>query len=172
MSIQTKTLILTFFIIQVVLAWSDSFEKKDGIKNEKESTEIRRDNIVKKGIISRYGSAEKKWNADASAARITFSVKGIFGMVHGNLTGLKSTIMFDEADLGSSSFSASVDTKSISTGIKLRNSDLQKEKYFNSDKYPSISFRSDKIQASGKAYKAIGGLTIGTLRATEGMTRS
>ena len=53
-----------------------------------------------------------------------------------------------------------MDSKSISTGIKLRNSDLQKEKYLDSDKYPSISFRSDKIQKSGTGYKANGDLTI------------
>ena len=42
----------------------------------------------------------------------------------------------------------------------MRNNHLQKEEYFNSDKYPSISFQSDKIQKNGTGYKAIGNLTI------------
>lgn len=42
----------------------------------------------------------------------------------------------------------------------MRNKDLQKEMYFNSDKYTLLSFQSDKIQKSGTGYKAIGDLTI------------
>src|SRR5262245_31132743 len=81
------------------------------------------------------------WNADASKAQIDFEVGGPFGKVHGSLSGLKSTIQFDENNLAASSFKASVDPKSISTGIGLRNRDLQKEKFFDSDNHPLISFQ-------------------------------
>ncbi|HEX4373659.1 MAG TPA: hypothetical protein VHZ50_10185, partial [Puia sp.] len=32
------------------------------------------------------------WNADTAKAKISFSVKGPFGTVHGSLSGLKATI--------------------------------------------------------------------------------
>jgi polyisoprenoid-binding protein YceI len=101
------------------------------------------------------------WKADTANARINFTVEGIFGLVHGSFTGLQATIQFNEKDLSNSSFSASVDAKTVSTGISLRNSDLRnKEEWFNTEKYPRISFQSKKIEKTSSGYKAMGDLTI------------
>jgi len=150
-----------FFILFFIISCNDSIEKKSTTKNDEVSTETKKDTVPKKDKPNPpEKKAVKKWNADASAAQIKFRVKGPFGTVHGNLSGLKSTILFDKDNLAASSIRASTDPKSISTGIKLRNRDLQKEKYLNSDNYPSISFYSDKIEKSGTGYKAIGDLTL------------
>lgn len=160
-SIAIKKISSLFFILLFMVSCTDSAGKKSATKNDEASTETKKDTIPKKNITaSLEKNAVKKWNANATEAQIKFSVKGPFGTVHGNLSGLKSTILFDKDNLAASSIHASTDPKTISTGIKLRNRDLQKEKYLNSDNYPSISFRSDKIQKSGTGYKAIGDLTI------------
>ena len=50
----------------------------------------------------------------------------------------------------------------------MRDKDLQKEKFLNSDNYSFISFRSEKIQKNGNGYLAVGGLTLkGTTRRVE-----
>jgi polyisoprenoid-binding protein YceI len=101
------------------------------------------------------------WTADTSNAKINFSVKGPFGTVHGSFSGLKATIQFDENDLAASSFSASVDATTVSTGIGLRNSDLRNEEvWFNTDKYPTISFKSKKIIKSATGFTVQGELTL------------
>jgi len=101
------------------------------------------------------------WNADTAAAKITFSIKGPFGTVNGNFSSLKADIQFDEKNPGAGSISASVETKTVSTGVGLRNHDLtHKEEWFNSDKYPQMSFHSKKIEKTDKGYTALGDLTI------------
>src|ERR1700676_1545595 len=101
------------------------------------------------------------WKADSANARISFSVHGPFGMVHGSFSGLQSTIQFNEKDISGSSITASVDAKTVRTGISLRNSDLRnKEEWLNTDKYPRITFRSKKIEKATNGYKALGELTI------------
>jgi polyisoprenoid-binding protein YceI len=101
------------------------------------------------------------WKPDAAKAKISFSVKGPFGTVNGNFSGLQATIVFDEKDPSKATISASVDPKTVSTGVSLRNSDLRKkEEWFNADKYPRISFKSKKIEKSDKDYKLLGDLTI------------
>ncbi len=101
------------------------------------------------------------WKPDTANAKINFNVEGIFGMVHGSFTGLEAVIQFDEKDLANSSFSASIDAKTVSTGISLRNSDLRnEEEWFNTDKYPRISFQSKKIEKTATGYTALGDLTI------------
>ena len=101
------------------------------------------------------------WNVDTANAKVSFSVKGPFGTVHGNFTGLKATIQFDEKDLAGSSIGASIESKTVNTGIGLRNSDLRnKEIWLNSEKYPTISFHSKTIQKAATGFIALGSLTI------------
>ena len=115
--------------------------------------------------------AAHSWTVDAAKAKVLFTVKGPFpfGTVHGSFTGLKSTIRFDENDLAGSAISASIDAKTVSTGIGLRNKDLRtKEEWLNTDKYPEISFKSGKIEKASSGYKAVGELTLkGTTRPVE-----
>jgi polyisoprenoid-binding protein YceI len=98
---------------------------------------------------------------DTANAKVSFGIKGPFGTVHGDFTGLKATIDFDEKSPGSGSIAASIDPKMVSTGIGLRNRHLRnEEQFFNTDKYPEISFRSKKIEKTGDGYKAAGELTM------------
>ena len=106
-------------------------------------------------------SFSPNWKADTVNSKINFTVKGIFGTVHGSFTGLQATIQFNQKDLSASSMSASVDAKTVSTGNSLRNSDLRnKEEWFNTEKYPKIIFKSKKFEKSGEGYKVSGDLTI------------
>jgi polyisoprenoid-binding protein YceI len=102
-----------------------------------------------------------KWKPDTNKAQVNFSVKGPFGTVHGKFTGLKADIKFSSDDLNSSAVSASIEAKTVSTGIGLRNRDLRKkEEWLDTDKYPLISFKSDKIEKKGSSYIATGDLTL------------
>ena len=101
------------------------------------------------------------WKPDTAKAKIMFSVKGPFGIVHGNFSGLKASINFNEKDPAAGSFSASIDVKTISTGISLRNTDLRdKELWFNAGKYPQINFKSKKIEKTKDGYMVNGDLTL------------
>src|ERR1700753_4049284 len=101
------------------------------------------------------------WNADAENAKVEFSIKGPFGTVHGDFKGLKATIQFDVKNPEAGSITASIDAKTVSSGNGLRNHHLRtEEQFFNTDKYPTISFKSKKIEKTGNGYTASGDLTI------------
>ena len=107
------------------------------------------------------GMESGNWNADASRAKVQFSIKGPFGTVHGDFTGLKATIRFDGKNPGSGSISASIDAKTVSTGIGMRNHHLRsEEQYLNTDKYPLITFHSKTIEKTANGYIANGNLTL------------
>jgi polyisoprenoid-binding protein YceI len=110
-------------------------------------------------MLTNFGLAES-WKVKSNEAKVTFNVKGPFGTVNGSFSGLKANIEFDEKNPEKGSLSASVDVKTINTGIGLRNSDLKKEKYFDAEKYPQISFKSKSIEKSDKGFKAEGTLTM------------
>jgi polyisoprenoid-binding protein YceI len=101
------------------------------------------------------------WKADPAKSKIQFSIHGPFGTVHGNFSGLKAAIRFDIRNPAAGDVSASVDPNTVATGIGLRNHDLKKkEEWFDTDKYPTISFHSKKIEKTGDGFTAVGELTM------------
>jgi polyisoprenoid-binding protein YceI len=115
------------------------------------------------GVVLSAGMAlyATGWNVDTANAKVGFSVKGPFGTVNGTFNGLQASIHFDPANLGGSTVEASIDANSVSSGVGLRNHHLKsEEQYLNTDKYPRIAYKSEKIEKTGSGYKAIGQLTI------------
>jgi polyisoprenoid-binding protein YceI len=101
------------------------------------------------------------WKADASKAKITFTVGGPFGDVHGSFSGLKSSFQFNENDLPGSSLTASIDPNTVNSGVGLRNTHLRNEEQFlNTAKYPLISFKSNKFEKTGDGFLVSGDLTL------------
>ena len=106
-------------------------------------------------------AAVQTWVADTQKAKVQFIAKGPFGKVNGHFSGFKSEIIFDENNLSSSSIRASVDVKTIETGIGLRNKDLsEKEEWFDAPKFPEITIRSEKIEKLSSGYKLTGTITM------------
>jgi polyisoprenoid-binding protein YceI len=101
------------------------------------------------------------WTVDSAASKVSFSVKGPFGTVHGTLSGLEATVQFSDKDLGSSTMKARIPVKTISTGTGKRDRDLcNEEVWFNVAKYPDITFVSHKFTKTADGYSVEGDLTI------------
>jgi polyisoprenoid-binding protein YceI len=101
------------------------------------------------------------WTVDTANAKVGFSVKGPFGTVNGTFSGLEAVIQFDPNNLAGCSIRASINAKTVNSGIGMRNHHLQsEEQYLNTDKYPRITYKSSKIEKTGAGYKATGELTI------------
>jgi polyisoprenoid-binding protein YceI len=116
--------------------------------------------IIKTAAIAGFISIGS-WNADAAKAGIRFDIGGPFGTVQGSSSGLSTTIVVDENDLGSSSILGSIQRGTMSTGISMRNKDLrEKQEWLDTKKYPMISFHSMKIVKTSSGYKAISILTM------------
>ncbi len=157
-----KLILVAALIISIVFAADCSNEKKDknNTKGIAELVQTKNAIAANDPVPVTLENKSTGWKADAAHAQIKFRVKGPFGIVNGSLSDLRSTINFDENDLASSSIVASVAPKTINTGVKKRDADLQKEKYFASDQYPKISFRSQKFKKTGTGYDVTGTLTI------------
>jgi|HubBroStandDraft_2_1064218.scaffolds.fasta_scaffold254352_1 polyisoprenoid-binding protein YceI len=80
--------------------------------------------------------------------------------VSGIFKGLKGTINFDDANLGSSKFEVTVDVATINTGNGMKNTHAKSDKWFDVEKYPTISFVSTSITKSPTGYDAKGNMQI------------
>ncbi len=92
---------------------------------------------------------------------VVFNIKNGKLTVDGTFSGTNAFIFFEPTKLATSSFEGKIETKTISTGIKMRDNHLKKAEFFDSEKFPEITLKSKSIiaDANGK-YKAICILTI------------
>jgi polyisoprenoid-binding protein YceI len=88
--------------------------------------------------------------------RIEFSGDNASGIFR----GLKGSVIFDDADLASSRFDVAVDVDSINTGNGMKNTHAKSEKWFDAEKYPTITFVSLSITKTTSGYEAKGNLQI------------
>ena len=89
-----------------------------------------------------------------------YSIKFTSDDPSGVFTGLKGTVSFDDANLATSKFDVTVDVATINTGNGMKNTHAKSEKWFDAEKYPTISFTSTSITKSANGYDAKGNLQI------------
>ncbi|MBR9859950.1 YceI family protein [bacterium] len=92
-------------------------------------------------------------------ALVKFYIKNAGVEVTGTLSGLAASVEFDPEDLSNSTITASVDVKTINTGIEMRDNHLRSADYFDASKYPKISMESQSFRKSGSSF-------IGTFKLT------
>lgn len=76
------------------------------------------------------------WSVSSSS--VTFKIKNAGLTVSGSFSGLEAKIVFDGEKASGNKIEASIDAKSINTGINARDNHLRKAEYFDADTYPKI----------------------------------
>ncbi len=78
---------------------------------------------------------------------------GVFKKMEGKIT-------FDEKNLEQSKFQLSIDVASINTGNGMQNKKAQTEEWFDAKKFPTIQFKSNKVEKKGSEILIHGDLTV------------
>ena len=102
------------------------------------------------------------WQIDPYHLQVEFAVKH-FGMmtVRGHFAEVTSTGEIDPDHPEASSLDVSINTVSIKTNNDQRDTDLRSSNFLEVDKFPTITFKSSRIEAAGQdRYTMTGDLTI------------
>ncbi len=102
------------------------------------------------------------YTLDASHTDVGFSIKHLMiSNVKGGFKKFSGTFDFDPAKNHLNRINVEIDTASIDTNEPDRDKHLRSNDFFHVEKYPKMTFKSDKIEYSGdKPVKAIGTLKI------------
>jgi len=102
------------------------------------------------------------WQLDPMHTQVEFAVKH-FGMmtVRGRFNEVKTSGNVDPANPEQLSLEVTIDVASLNTHNAQRDNDLRGSYFLELDKYPTITFRSTRIEAAGEdQYRITGDLTI------------
>lgn len=112
-------------------------------------------------LLAQDAPAPPVWTIDASHSSAEFSVrhmmvakvKGRFGKVSGTITG-------DLAKPETAVVDVTIDATSINTDNENRDNHLRSADFFDVENYPTITFKSKKIEKGGDGWRMRGDLTM------------
>src|SRR3977135_2881514 len=113
--------------------------------------------------LSRPGAAaNSNWQIDPAHSSAQFSVRHMaISTVRGAFSKVTGSVVLDDQDLAKSTVEVTIDANSVDTRVPDRDNDLRSEKFFDIAHYPSITFKSRKVeQLSPGRLKVTGDLTI------------
>jgi polyisoprenoid-binding protein YceI len=102
------------------------------------------------------------WQIDPVHSHIQFSARHLMiSTVRGRFEKFSGTIEFDETDPTHGTVEIQVDVASVNTGVAQRDDHLRSADFFEVDKYPTMTFKSKRIEKVGDGHgRIIGDLTI------------
>jgi len=102
------------------------------------------------------------WNLDTVHSAVGFSVRHlVFAKVRGRFTSWSGSLELDDDNLPGASVQVSIDAASIDTGTPDRDAHLKSADFFDVANYPTLSFKSNRVEAlGGDRYRVHGDLTI------------
>ncbi len=102
------------------------------------------------------------WQIDPAHTAAQFSVKHMMvSTVRGTLGKVTGTIDYDGKSVESLKADVSIDVTGINTGVDMRDKDLRSANFFEVEKYPTVTFKSKKVEAAGAGkFKLVGDLTM------------
>ena len=108
------------------------------------------------------GAATSTWQIDPNHSSAQFAVRHLaISTVRGAFTKVSGTVQFDDKDIAKSTVDVTIDAASVDTRVADRDKDLRSDHFFDVEKYPTLTFKSTKVEQTepGKL-KVTGDLTI------------
>jgi polyisoprenoid-binding protein YceI len=111
---------------------------------------------------SQSPSSPTGWQVDSNHTAAQFSVKHLLvSTVRGTLGKVSGTIEYDGKSADSIKADIAIDVNGLNTGTENRDKDLRSENFFDVAKYPTITFKSRRVEPSGQGrFRLIGDLTL------------
>ena|SRR5438270_8562790 len=114
------------------------------------------------GLLAPSVARTQTWQIDPMHSAAQFSVRHLgISTVRGQFEKLSGSVTYDPAAPDKTSISATIDANSVNTRVEMRDKDLRSPNFLDVAKFPTITFKSSRIDHSGSGnLKVIGDLTI------------
>lgn len=111
--------------------------------------------------LSAAAMLAQTYDIDTAHSGASFSVKHMMVTnVSGRFSNIKGKVVFDEKNLAKSSIEATVDVNTINTNEPKRDAHLKSPDFFDTEKFPTMTFKSTKVYKAGGVTKVDGTLTL------------
>src|SRR5690242_9351965 len=110
-------------------------------------------------LFSATARAADTYNIDPAHSSVGFSVSHmVINNVKGKFNEFTGTVMVDNNAIQQAK--GTIQTKSVDTGVERRDADLRSANFFETDKYPTITFQSKRVEKKDGETLLIGDFTM------------
>ena len=101
------------------------------------------------------------WRIDKNHSELSYQIRHFMSKVRGTFRDWKGTVILpDAAKWENAAINVEIQTASIFTDNERRDADLRSSNFFAADSFPTITFKSTRIERTGDAAKIYGDLTM------------
>src|SRR5215831_1594470 len=113
-------------------------------------------------VAAAVAARAETWNIDPAHTTVEFSVRHMMiSNVKGQFEKVSGTIAANGSDPNSVQISAVIDATSINTRVEKRDAHLKSAAFLDVNKYPTITFKSTKVEPDGpNKWRVTGDLTL------------
>ncbi len=112
-------------------------------------------------LVSAAAFAQTTYNIDSSHSAAQFSVKHMMiSTVRGEFSKVSGTVVYDPKNLAASKVDAVIQMDSVNTREAKRDEHLKSADFFDTAKYPTMTFKSRQVTNSGGKLLVKGDLTL------------
>lgn len=102
-----------------------------------------------------------KWSIDPTHSEVQFKVKHlVISTVSGTFKAFSGTLESETEDFDGAKASFSIETASVDTNVADRDNHLRSAEFFNSEKFPHLTFEGELKKTGLDGYKLVGPMTI------------
>jgi polyisoprenoid-binding protein YceI len=102
------------------------------------------------------------WSIDSAHSSAQFAVRHMgISTVRGAFTKVSGSVQYDPADPTKTTIDSTIDASSVDTRVEMRDNDLRSPNFFDVAKFPSLTFKSKRVETVGSGkLKVTGDLMI------------
>src|ERR1700720_1283796 len=106
-------------------------------------------------------NAADTFKVDSVHSFVLFSVQHLgIANTYGRFNDISGTVVFDKDNPSKSSVELSVQVESIDTHNSIHDRSVKSPDFFDAKQFPTMTFKSTKVEGSGDTFKVSGDLTI------------
>jgi polyisoprenoid-binding protein YceI len=107
-------------------------------------------------------AATNTFQIDSKHSDAQFAITHLMvSTVRGEFHGVNGTVVYDDKNVANSSVNVTIDANTVDTREPDRDKDLRSPKFFDVEKFPTMTFKSTKVEDAGAGkLKVTGDLTI------------
>jgi polyisoprenoid-binding protein YceI len=100
------------------------------------------------------------WQIDATHSELSFRIRHYLTRVRGTFGKWSGSVTADPKALNQGSVEVTIDAKSIDTNDERRDNHLRSPDFFATDSFPTMAFKSSRVEVKGESIKVYGDLTM------------
>ncbi len=106
-------------------------------------------------------AAAATYEIDATHSTLGFAVKHLqVGTTRGSFNDYTGSISYDPNDLSTFNADVTIKVDSINTKVEARDKHLKSPEFFDAEKFPTITFKSTRLEKRGEGMVIVGNLTM------------